>query len=107
MLSAFNIYIYFFEGLKCLFASPVAPPPCSRRRRSRRFLMQAALDIPMTVYGTGGQTRGFIHVTDTAKCLEAAVVNPPAANGPVEIFNQVSKRKMCQVRVERVIVGRL
>ncbi|CAN0337175.1 unnamed protein product, partial [Hapterophycus canaliculatus] len=54
----------------------------------RRFLMQAALDIPMTVYGTGGQTRGFIHVTDTAKCLEAAVVNPPPANGPVEIFNQ-------------------
>lgn len=52
--------------------------------------MQAALDIPMTVYGTGGQTRGFIHVTDTAKCLEAAVVNPPAANGPVEIFNQAS-----------------
>lgn len=58
--------------------------------------MQAALDIPMTVYGTGGQTRGFIHVTDTAKCLEAAVINPPAANGPVEIFNQVSKPKcMC------------
>lgn len=51
--------------------------------------MQAALNIPMTVYGTGGQTRGFIHVTDTAKCLEAAVVNPPPANGPVEIFNQV------------------
>ncbi|CAN0250912.1 unnamed protein product, partial [Ectocarpus sp. 13 AM-2016] len=56
-----------------------------------RFLMQAALDIPMTVYGTGGQTRGFIHVTDTAKCLEAAVVNPPGANGPVEIFNQVAE----------------
>lgn len=52
--------------------------------------MQAALDIPMTVYGTGGQTRGFIHVTDTAKCLEAAVVNPPPSNGPVEIFNQVT-----------------
>lgn len=52
--------------------------------------MQAALDIPMTVYGTGGQTRGFIHVTDTAKCLEAAVVNPPPSNGPVEIFNQAS-----------------
>ncbi|CAN0028386.1 unnamed protein product [Scytosiphon promiscuus] len=56
-----------------------------------RFLMQAALDIPMTVYGTGGQTRGFIHVTDTAKCLEAAVVNPPPSNGPVEIFNQVAE----------------
>lgn len=52
--------------------------------------MQAAIDIPMTVYGTGGQTRGFIHVTDTAKCLQAAVENPPPANGPVEIFNQAS-----------------
>ena len=51
--------------------------------------MQAAIGIPMTVYGTGGQTRGFIHVSDTAKCLQAAVENPPAANGPVEIFNQV------------------
>lgn len=59
--------------------------------------MQAAIGIPMTVYGTGGQTRGFIHVTDTAKCLEAAVVNPPASNGPVEIFNQASGR------VERMV----
>lgn len=69
----------------------------NERMRSRRdrFLMQAALDIPMTVYGTGGQTRGFIHVTDTAKCLEAAVVNPPAANGPVEIFNQARKTEPC------------
>ncbi|CAM9539893.1 unnamed protein product [Choristocarpus tenellus] len=39
--------------------------------------MQASLKVPMTVNGTGGQTRGFIHVTDTAKCLEAAVLNPP------------------------------
>ncbi|CAM9696743.1 unnamed protein product [Discosporangium mesarthrocarpum] len=56
-----------------------------------RFLMQAALNIPMTVYGTGGQTRGFIHVTDTAKCLEAAIMNPPESGSPVEIFNQVAE----------------
>lgn len=56
-----------------------------------RFLMQAAIGIPMTVYGTGGQTRAFIHVTDTAKCLEAAVNNPPPAGSQVEIFNQVAE----------------
>ncbi|CAM9574038.1 unnamed protein product [Chrysoparadoxa australica] len=56
-----------------------------------RFLMQAALGIPMTVYGTGGQTRGFIHVTDTAKCIETAVNNPPASGEGVEIFNQVAE----------------
>eukprot|EP00611_Tribonema_gayanum_P013133 TRINITY_DN2392_c0_g1_i1.p1 TRINITY_DN2392_c0_g1~~TRINITY_DN2392_c0_g1_i1.p1 ORF type:complete len:494 (+),score=140.03 TRINITY_DN2392_c0_g1_i1:105-1484(+) len=56
-----------------------------------RFLMQAALGIPMTVYGTGGQTRAFIHVSDTARCLEAAVNNPPATGSGVEIFNQVAE----------------
>jgi len=56
-----------------------------------RFLMQAALDIPLTVYGTGGQTRAFIHITDTARCIEAAINNPPASGDRVEIFNQVAE----------------
>jgi UDP-sulfoquinovose synthase len=55
-----------------------------------RFLMQAALDIPLTVYGTGGQTRALIHITDTARCIQLAVENPPAQGAPVEILNQVS-----------------
>ena len=42
-----------------------------------RFLMQGAMGVPLTVYGTGGQTRGFIHITDTARCLEIAINNPP------------------------------
>lgn len=54
-----------------------------------RFLMQAALDIPLTVYGTGGQTRALIHITDTARCIQLAVENPPAQGAPVEILNQV------------------
>jgi len=61
-----------------------------------RFLMQAALNVPLTVYGTGGQTRAFIHITDTAKCVEAAVTNPPGAGERVEIFNQVAET--CRVR---------
>jgi UDP-sulfoquinovose synthase len=56
-----------------------------------RFLMQAALDIPLTVYGTGGQTRAFIHISDTARCIELAVENPPKAGDKVEIFNQVAE----------------
>ena len=57
-----------------------------------RFLMQAALNIPLTVYGTGGQTRAFIHITDTAKCINLAINNPPKTGEKVEIFNQVSGR---------------
>jgi len=56
-----------------------------------RFLMQAACDIPLTVYGTGGQTRAFIHISDTARCIELAVNNPPAAGSQVEILNQVAQ----------------
>ena len=56
-----------------------------------RFLMQAACDIPLTVYGTGGQTRAFIHISDTCRCIELAVSNPPEAGNPVEILNQVAE----------------
>jgi UDP-sulfoquinovose synthase len=56
-----------------------------------RFLMQAACDMPLTVYGTGGQTRAFIHISDTARCIELAVNNPPAAGSQVEILNQVAQ----------------
>ena len=56
-----------------------------------RFLMQAALNIPLTVYGTGGQTRAFIHISDTARCIEIAINNPPKAGEKVEIFNQVAE----------------
>ena len=58
-----------------------------------RFLMQAAMGVPLTVYGTGGQTRGFIHVTDTARCLEIAINNPPATGERVEIFNQIAETR--------------
>jgi len=56
-----------------------------------RFLMQAALNIPLTVYGTGGQTRAFIHISDTARCISLAINNPPKAGDKVEIFNQIAE----------------
>jgi len=58
-----------------------------------RFLMQAALNVPMTVYGTGGQTRAFIHISDTCKCIEIAINNPPAEGAQPEIFNQVAETR--------------
>ena len=56
-----------------------------------RFLMQAALGIPLTVHGTGGQTRAFIHITDTVKCVELALTHPPAVGEKVKIFNQMTE----------------
>eukprot|EP01041_Mallomonas_annulata_P010608 gene10608-22146_t len=56
-----------------------------------RFLMQASLNIPLTVYGTGGQTRAFIHISDTARCIEIAINNPPKTGDKVEIFNQIAE----------------
>ena len=44
-----------------------------------RFLMQAAIGHPLTVHGTGGQTRAFIHIQDTVRCIELAITNPPQA----------------------------
>ena len=56
-----------------------------------RFLMQAAIGHPLTVYGTGGQTRAFIHIKDTVRCIELALVNSPKAGDSVHIYNQVTE----------------
>ncbi len=56
-----------------------------------RFLMQAAVDYPLTVHGTGGQTRAFIHIQDTCRCIELALTNPPAKGDRVNILNQMTE----------------
>ncbi len=56
-----------------------------------RFLMQAAIDYPLTVHGSGGQTRAFIHIQDTVRCIELAVVNAPAPGERVKILNQMTE----------------
>ncbi|MEQ8447722.1 MAG: NAD-dependent epimerase/dehydratase family protein [Pelagibacterium sp.] len=56
-----------------------------------RFLMQAAAGHPLTVHGTGGQTRAFINIQDTVRCVALAIENPPAAGDPVRIINQVAE----------------
>jgi len=56
-----------------------------------RFLMQAAIGHPLTVHGTGGQTRAFIHIRDTARCIELAAKNPPKRGERVRIRNQMTE----------------
>ncbi|ACU75123.1 NAD-dependent epimerase/dehydratase [Catenulispora acidiphila DSM 44928] len=55
-----------------------------------RFLMQAAIGHPLTVHGSGGQTRAFIHIRDTVRCIELAIQNPPTGAQP-RVFNQVTE----------------
>ena len=56
-----------------------------------RFLMQAAIGYPLTVHGTGGQTRAFIHIQDTVRCIELAIENPPTHGARVQVFNQMTE----------------
>lgn len=70
-----------------------------------RFLMQAAVGYPLTVHGTGGQTRAFIHIRDMAKCIQLAVENPPAKGERVKIFNQMTETH--RVRDLAELIGRI
>jgi UDP-sulfoquinovose synthase len=56
-----------------------------------RFLMQAGIGYPLTVHGGGGQTRAFINIQDTVRCIELAIVNPPQKGERVRIFNQMTE----------------
>ena len=56
-----------------------------------RFLMQAAIGYPLTVHGTGGQTRAFIHIRDSVRCVQLALENPPVKGERVKIFNQMTE----------------
>lgn len=67
-----------------------------------RFLMQAAIGHPLTVHGTGGQTRAFIHIRDTVKCIRLAIENPPKPNERVQIFNQATETHNIKWLAEKV-----
>ncbi|MEQ9483787.1 UDP-sulfoquinovose synthase [Coleofasciculus sp. F4-SAH-05] len=55
-----------------------------------RFCIQAAVGHPLTVYGKGGQTRGFLDIRDTVRCVELAIANP-ADPGQFRVFNQFTE----------------
>ncbi|GAB2876071.1 NAD-dependent epimerase/dehydratase family protein [Microbulbifer echini] len=56
-----------------------------------RFLMQAATGHELTVHGTGGQTRAFIHISDTVRCIHLAISSPPDPGERVRIMNQMTE----------------
>jgi UDP-sulfoquinovose synthase len=73
-----------------------------------RFCVQAAIEHPLTVYGKGGQTRGFLDIRDTVRCIELACLHP-AARGESRVFNQFTEQfsvlalaEMVQVAGERL-----
>jgi UDP-sulfoquinovose synthase len=70
-----------------------------------RFLMQAAIGHPLTVHGTGGQTRAFIHMQDMVRCVQIALENPPATGDRVKIFNQMTETH--RVRDLAELIGRI
>jgi UDP-sulfoquinovose synthase len=55
-----------------------------------RFCIQAAIGHPLTVYGKGGQTRGFLDIRDTVRCVELAIATPAEA-GQFRVFNQFTE----------------
>ncbi len=55
-----------------------------------RFCIQAAIGHPLTVYGTGGQTRSFLDIRDTVRCIELAIATPAEA-GKMRVFNQFTE----------------
>jgi len=58
-----------------------------------RFVVQAQLGTPITVYGKGKQTRAFIHIQDTVKCIETAVNAGSAKQGDVDVMHQISETR--------------
>jgi UDP-sulfoquinovose synthase len=55
-----------------------------------RFIVQAVADFPITVYGKGGQTRGYLNIKDTMQCVYLAA-SKPAKEGKLRVFNQVTE----------------
>jgi UDP-sulfoquinovose synthase len=56
-----------------------------------RFLVEAAIGYPLTVHGSGGQTRAFINIRDTVRCIELAISRPRDNRRRVSIFNQMTE----------------
>jgi UDP-sulfoquinovose synthase len=66
-----------------------------------RFCVQAVIGIPLTVYGRGGQTRGFLNLRDTLQCVELTALNPPEAS-EFRVFNQLTETFSVNQLAEKV-----
>ncbi|MGG7377327.1 NAD-dependent epimerase/dehydratase family protein, partial [Escherichia coli] len=67
-----------------------------------RFCVEAAIGHPLTVYGKGGQTRGFLDIRDTVRCVELAILNP-AEHGEFRVFNQFTEEFSVAQLAEMVV----
>lgn len=67
-----------------------------------RFIVQAVADVPLTVYGKGGQTRGYLNLRDTIQCVALAAANPPG-RGELRILNQFTETFSVNELAERVL----
>jgi UDP-sulfoquinovose synthase len=67
-----------------------------------RFCVEAAIGHPLTVYGKGGQTRGFLDIRDTVRCVELAILNPPK-HGEFRVFNQFTEEFSVAQLAERIV----
>ena len=71
-----------------------------------RFIVQAAVNYPLTVYGKGGQTRGYLDLRDTLQCVKLSLENP-AKKGELRIFNQFVETFSVNELAEKIqIVGK-
>jgi len=66
-----------------------------------RFLVQAIVGHPLTVYGKGGQTRGYLNINDTLQCIELSLMNP-AKPGELRVFNQLTETLSVNEIAEKV-----
>lgn len=66
-----------------------------------RFIVQAIVGYPLTVYGAGGQTRGYININDTLQCIYLSIKNPPS-NGKLNIYNQFTEIFTVKELAERI-----
>lgn len=69
-----------------------------------RFLVQAVRGLPLTVYGKGGQTRGFLNIRDTLACVELAARNP-GQNGEFRVFNQFTEQFTVKQLAEKTVAA--
>ena len=67
-----------------------------------RFLVQAVAGYPLTVYGAGGQTRGYININDTLQCIYVSAINP-ANSGELKIFNQFTETLTVNEIAEKIM----
>jgi len=67
-----------------------------------RFLVEAAVGYPLTVHGSGGQTRAFIHIRDSVRCVQLAIESPPPSGSKVRIFNQMTESHRVRDLAEKV-----